>query len=200
MWKNSLTENMNKPGPLQKKLLILSLSGLAIGLNYRPNKHFKIIKTAAKLWREIDNIDEYSLKRAIANLYKSKLVDCKQCADGSIKLTLSNKGKNKALIYKLDQMKIKKPKWWDKKWHLVIFDIPEDIRRCRDALRFHLKQIGFYELQRSVFIFPYNCQDEIEFLTEFYNIRKYVRLATLKDIDNELDLLKHFGLLKYRGF
>lgn len=189
---------MYKLGPVQKKVLILFLGGLAMGLSYRPDKHFKIIKTVSKLWHEIEHINPYSLRRAIVNLYKSKLISCQEATDGTIKLILSERGRNKAMAYRLDQMKIKKTKRWDKKWRMVIFDIPEKTRKARDILRFHLKQLGFCELQKSVFIQPYPCQQEIEFLVEFYNIRKYVRFGILKEIDNELDLLEHFGLLKYR--
>lgn len=189
---------MHKLGPVQKKLLLLLLGGLALGLTRRPDKQFKIIKTLSKRWHEIDHINKYSLQRSIANLYKSKLISCQESGAGTVKLVLTGKGKNQALIFNIDQMKIKKPKHWDKVWRLVIFDIPEKRRGARDALRFHLKQLGFYELQKSVFIHPYLCQKEIEFLIEFYNIRKHVGLGILKEIDNELDLLEHFDLLKYR--
>jgi len=43
---------------------------------------------------------------------------------------------------------------WDKKWRLVVFDIPEKNRLARDALRKKLKELGFAPLQRSTWISP----------------------------------------------
>jgi len=77
----------------------------------------------------------------------------------------------------------------------VAFDIPEDYKRARDALRRKLQQLGFRELQKSVFVFPYECKDEIEFIVEFFAIRKYVRYGVLDLIDNDLQLRKTFRLL-----
>ncbi len=67
--------------------------------------------------------------------------------------------------------------------------------KARDALRERLKNLGFYELQKSVFVFPYECQDEVNFLIEFFNLRKYVRYAVVESIDNDLHLRKIFNLL-----
>ena len=76
----------------------------------------------------------------------------------------------------------------------MLFDIPEKLRRLRDSLRLHFREIGFIELQKSVFIHPYSCDKEIEFIIEFYNARKYVRFILAENIDNELDLKKKFNL------
>ena len=83
----------------------------------------------------------------------------------------------------------------DQKWRVLIFDIPEKLRRGRDTLRDKLKELGFYELQKSVFVFPHDCQNEIEFIIEFFNLRKYVRLGVLETIDNELHLQRIFKLI-----
>ena len=92
-------------------------------------------------------------------------------------------------------MSIKIPKQWDKKWRIVIFDIPEKLKKSREILRFQLKRLNFYELQKSVFVLPYSCKDEIEYIIEFYGIRRFVRFIVAESIDNELHLKKHFNLL-----
>ena len=76
----------------------------------------------------------------------------------------------------------------------MLFDIPEKLRRLRDSLRLHFREIGFIELQNQFFIHPYSCDKEIEFIIEFYNARKYVRFILAENIDNELDLKKKFNL------
>ncbi len=65
-----------------------------------------------------------------------------------------------------------------------MFDIPEKKRRFRDILRDHLKEIGFKELQHSVFVFPYPCETEIAALADLYGAKEYVRILTVKKIDN----------------
>ena len=63
-----------------------------------------------------------------------------------------------------------------------------------DSLRLHFKEIGLIELQKSVFVSPYPCSREIEFILEFYNAKKHVRFILAKKIDNQLHLMKKFNL------
>lgn len=67
-------------------------------------------------------------------------------------------------------------------------------RFSRDILCLHLRQLGFIELQHSVWVTPRPCKDEIDYIIEFYNIRKYVRTIIATNIDNELDLKHRFGI------
>lgn len=85
-------------------------------------------------------------------------------------------------------------KKWDSQWRIVIFDIPERFKKARNALSLTLKKMGFYPLQKSVFVHPFECADEIDFVIEFWNMRPYVRLVLATHIDNELHLKNHFGL------
>lgn len=179
-------------GEIQRKISLLLLGGLALGLSGSPRASFQILKGLTKEWREIN---KQSLKRAIKSLYESKLIDEKQNKDGSITIVLTENGKKKALTYQLDEMKIKKPAKWDGRWRIVLFDIPDNRKKIREALRFHLKSLGFYEFQESVFIHPYPCKNEIDYIIEFYNIRKFVRFVIADFLDNELHLKQHFGLI-----
>ncbi len=179
-------------GEIQKKVLLLLMAGLALGLSRSPKTSFQIIREIGKEWKEIER---QSLKRAIKGLYHSKLIKEKENPDGSITLILTDKGKEKALTYDIEKMEIKKPKKWDDKWRIVLFDIPERTRKTRDAFRYHLKQLGFYEFQKSVFVHPYDCQDEIEYLIEFYNARRFIRFIIADSLDNEIHLKSHFKLI-----
>jgi hypothetical protein len=55
--------------------------------------------------------------------------------------------------------------------------------------------LGFYEIQKSVLVYPYQCKEELELLIDYYDLRKYVRFAIIKDIDNKLHLEKIFNLI-----
>ncbi len=174
-----------------RKTLLLIEGGVILGLTRRPDKYFKIVKKISKEWRKIN---ERALRAAIRRLYQSKLIDYKEKNDGTISMTLTNNGKKRAIQYNLDSMEIKRPKQWDYLWRLVIFDIPEEERQGRNALSAKLKELGFYPLQKSVFIHPYECKNEIDFIVELFNLRPYVRLFTVKETDIELDLRSKFNL------
>jgi len=174
----------------QKKILILLFRGLEFGYSYTFQKQWKVLKNLAKDWKRIN---EEELKKEIRNLYKSKSIKKKKNKDGSITIILTQKGKLKALNYHFENMIVEKTKW-DGRWRLVMFDVPEKISLGRKALREKLKKLGFCELQKSVWIFPYECKNEIDFIIEFFGLRKYVRFGILEFIDNEAHLKKIFKL------
>ena len=81
---------------------------------------------------------------------------------------------------------------WDGYWRIVIFDIPNKLKRMREALRDLLKGLGFQKLQNSVWIYPYKIP---EFLDETLNdsqIKKYVRFLLVKEIYYDWDIKKIF--------
>ena len=187
-----MKHNIPRIGNLKKKVLLLLLAGLALGLTRSPKKHWWILKQIPKEWRKENR---QALQRAINSLYTSHLINEKHNKDGTITFVLSENGKQKALRFNIDKLEIKKPIQWDKKWRIVMFDVPEKLRRLRDSLRLHFKEIGLIELQKSVFVYPYSCENEIEFILEFYNAQKYVRFILAEKIDNQLHLMKKFDLL-----
>lgn len=190
--KNSNDKNPRlKIGPVMQKALLLIEGGIILGLTRRPDKYFQIIKKISKKWQKIN---ERALRAAIRKLYQSKLVDFKEKSDGTILMTLTDNGKRKIVECNLDTMKIQQPKQWDRLWRLVVFDIPEEEKKGRNALVVKLKELGFYPMQKSVFIHPFECKNEINFVTEIFNLKPYVRLFIVKETDIELDLRNRFNL------
>lgn len=183
--------SIKRIGTVQKKVLLLLLGGLALGCSYSPNQSFRVIRLVRKEWK---NITKQSLENSIEKLYKSHLVDMKLKKDGSLEVILTDNGKKQALRYNLDTFQIKKPFRWDKKWRVVAFDIPEEKRAVRDIFRDWLKRLNFYKLQNSVFIHPYDCRDEFNFLVELHRVRKYTRFIVAEEVDNEIHLRKLFNL------
>ena len=182
---------MIKYGPTQQKILLLLLGGVTLGLSKSPRGYFKILKGIHDEWKYISH---RSLMSSVKNLHHSNLVTQYNNRNGTIKFVLSKKGEDVALKYNLEKMVIPKTKW-DKKWRIVMFDIPERLKKIRETLRYQLKRLGFLELQRSVFLLPYECENEFKYITEFYAIKKYVRFVVANRIDNELDLKRRFHLI-----
>jgi len=179
------------PGKVQKKVLLLLLGGLTLGLSGTPKRYFKVLKMIKEEWKEIDRDN---LKRAVRSLYKSKLISERENKDGTTTLVLTDEGREKALTYNIKNMEMKRPDEWDGYWRIVLYDIPEQLRGLRSSIRIHLKDIGFHELQKSVFVYPYECWDPVEFLVEHYKAGKYVRFIVADSIDNEDYLKRKFGV------
>ena len=76
----------------------------------------------------------------------------------------------------------------------MAFDVPEKRRKIRDALRNKLKELGFYELHHSLFVFPYPCRDEIDFIVEVLDARPYVIYGQINNLSPDAKLRFHFKL------
>ena len=112
-----------------------------------------------------------------------------------IYISLTEKGKKKAGMFQIDNLKIKRAKKWDGKWRLVIFDISELKKIYREAFRGKLKELGFYPLQKSVWVHPFDCRAEVELLREFFGLSgKEIRLIIAADIGDDSKLKEIFHL------
>ncbi|MEK7562293.1 MAG: hypothetical protein AAB509_01255 [Patescibacteria group bacterium] len=128
------------------------------------------------------------------NLKKYGLIDfCKK--DKQIYISLTEKGKKKAGWMQIDSLKIKKPKKWDKKWRVVMFDIAQLKKMHREALRGKLKELGFYLFQKSVWILPYDCKEEMKMIQEFFGLKdNELRLIIADYVGNDKEFRKIFKL------
>jgi len=165
----------------KEKILLLLLGGLAFGCSYTLGKQRMVLRTVSREWKKLDPKE---LREGISYLYRLDFIDKIENKNGLIELSITEKGKLKALNCQLKNIKNKEEKW-DGKWRMVAFDIPEKYKKGRDALRHKLKKIGFCELQKSVFITPYDCRKEIGFLVDSFELSKYVRFGVLEYVDNE---------------
>ncbi len=115
--------------------------------------------------------------------------------NNQIYISLTEKGRRKAGRFQINALHIPKQKHWDKKWRIVIFDIPDNHRVKREALRGLLKRLKFYQLQKSVWIHPYDCRDETQLLYTFFGFtRKELRLIIAENIGEDEYLQKMFQL------
>src|SRR3989338_5330592 len=150
-------EKRMRIGAVQKKILLLLMGGLALGLAGSPKRYFRIVREIGREWKEIDR---RQIKESVRALYRSKLVKREYHGDGSVTLVLTLEGRN-----------------LDGKWRMVLFDIPEVAKKERDAFSFNMKKMGFYTYQKSVFVHPSDCRKEVEFLIEHHGVRPYARFV-----------------------
>ena len=175
----------------KKKILLLLLAGLSLSLTKSPKGYFKILRSLPKEWKEIKR---RRLNEIVKEFYNNRLISFKENKEGLAEIILTKEGEQKALRFKIDEIKIKKPAKWDGEWRIVIFDIPERLKKAREALRNKLTNLGFMKLQESVFVFPHECEDEINFIVEVFLIRPFVRFMRVKSFTNEEQLRVKFEL------
>ncbi len=133
------------------------------------------------------------LRATIKRLQKEKLVTVEKRDDQQI-VTLTNHGKRRILKYSLDTLSIKKPGNWDGQWRLVIYDVPKNKKHLRDVFRETLKTLGFYQLQESVWLFPFPCEKEITFLREYYGVGDEAVYVVATKLEDDSPYRIYFGL------
>lgn len=144
-----------------------------------------------------DGAKKYSKKKikdALAGLKRRKFIKIIKEKDGKARVKLTNKGRKRILEMSLEIVKIKKPAKWDGKWRIVIFDIPVEKNLAREALRSKMKNLGFCQLQKSVWINPYECEDEILFISEAYEVERHIEIITAENLLHEKEIRRAFNL------
>ncbi|MBX4189144.1 hypothetical protein KW785_00945 [Candidatus Parcubacteria bacterium] len=96
--------------------------------------------------------------------------------------------------WELEDYKLIKHKKWDKKWRVIIFDIPEKQRKVRTRITLLFHRAGIYRLQDSVWVYPYDCEDIIGLLKTDFGVGKYLLYMIVDEIENDKHLRAHFEL------
>ncbi len=134
------------------------------------------------------------LRRTLRRFERSGLVERVSSERTAWKYQLTKKGKEVLKKRAVETIKIMKPPRWDRKWRIVVFDIPENLRRTRDVFRKKLRDLGFRYVNLSVWVSPYECQVEINAIVEYFKIGKYVRYIRADYFDGMEQAEKMFGL------
>ncbi|PIR84968.1 CRISPR-associated endonuclease Cas2 [Candidatus Kaiserbacteria bacterium CG10_big_fil_rev_8_21_14_0_10_45_20] len=85
-------------------------------------------------------------------------------------------------------------KRWDGRWRIVAFDVPEKHRSFRNKIRLALKEAGFIQMQKSVWVFPHECKELSDLLKEEPRLTHCVLYGVLEQIENEEKIKKIFNL------
>lgn len=96
-------------------------------------------------------------------------------------ILITQKGAHKVLRIRL-MMKERKRRL-DKKWQMIIFDIPEKKRYLRKLLRNNLRLLGYSMFQQSVWICPYDVLKETKAVLSKYYLDPYVKLFLIEEIE-----------------
>ncbi len=111
---------------------------------------------------------------------------------GFLRLTLA--GERALRRMQLEDYGSRKPTRWDRKWRVLIFDIPERRKGLRETVRRTLVTIGFERLQDSVWVYPYDCEDLVTLLKADFRVGKDLLYLIVDSIENDRHLRRQFNL------
>lgn len=183
-------ESTSVPAVAVKFVLgFLALGGVVFVGAVAPN----IIK-ASRSFGGSKRYSDKQIKNALHSLERRKFVKIIKQKNGKTKIKLTNKGSGRIKEFYFESLKISKSKKWDGKWRVIIFDIPVEKNDAREAFRRKIKKLGLYQFQRSVWIYPYSCEDELLFVAEFFKVSQYMEIFTVEKLLHEKELKKQFNL------
>lgn len=138
--------------------------------------------------KEWEKFNQPRLRQILKRLEKQKTVEF--LPNGAISIT--EKGKRKLLKYDLENIKLSRTT--DGQWRIIMYDISEMKRWQRDIFRRFLKNLKFLKIQKSVYLTPFQCENEIEYLRQTFGVGAEVTIIKASGIENEEAYRKYFGL------
>ena len=177
----------------QDILLGILKTGALIAVAIVAPNILQVINSQANKKKEWESYYPSSVGRQITKLWRKGWVEVKDSKDGQV-VNITDKGKTEVLKFDIENLSISRQDRWDGKWRMVFFDIATGHDTARHTFQNKLKGLGFFQMQKSVYIYPYPCEKEIKFLREVYNIPHSVKLAKVERLENDLELRKLFSL------
>lgn len=172
-------------------LKLLALGSLVIGSFLAPGIAKAYLLTRQKKKRTL-RFDKRYLSIQLKRLKKRNFISIGE-DNGETRITITETGNKEIFRYNFEELEVKKPTNWDRKWRMIIFDIPEKNKKAREIFREKLKILGFYRLQDSVFVYPFPCEKETIFIREYLEISQYVLFLTFKEIEGSNLSLQWFN-------
>ncbi len=123
--------------------------------------------------------------------------DCIQLEhqNGREYIHLTKQGRKQFDENAIRELQIPEPRRWDRRWRLVMFDLPIRHEKVRQAFRLKLEDFGFRLYQRSVFIYPHECMEEVNAVAEWFGVREHVRYIVAEHINDMRKYAVEFDLL-----
>ena len=184
-------ETRRRKGQLMMQILAI----LAIGISIpavaliAPNAPIAVYYIR-KIIRRLKT-DKKGFIKSIKALKKQNLITIKHKGDNAV-IEITEKGKKKILSYSIDLIQLPKKLKWDGYWRVIIFDIPNKLNQARRALSSTLRNLKCYQLQKSVYIYPFEIKDEIDFISSLFGVYEYIVYIKAKEIEGEEIVYEYF--------
>lgn len=170
----------------QKEILKeIAIVGGVIALAIIAPNAIQLFRSTARYQRR----QKDSFKRSLTSLETRGLI---RHQNGKVSLTHAGRHLAQAAIYRGEARN--QPAYWDKKWRIVMFDIPEREKDSRGRFRYLLKEYGFVQIQKSVYISPYDFLANIHEIVRDGRLTRYITLVETEMIEAPRNLLVLFNL------
>ncbi len=172
-------------------LAVIGVSGILVVGAVAPN----LLQLARPLLRQNHQkpITKKVMDQTLRRLIKRGIVQMVVGPHGW-RVALTKRGMEEWFSYACGKRALKRPRRWDKKWRLLIFDIPERRGFLRRKIRRLLLDFGFVRLQDSVWVYPFECQEVLELLRAHHGIRHDALYVRVEHLDKDHRLKEHFKL------
>jgi len=138
-----------------------------------------------------DYKNKYATEKTLKTLKNKKFVYF-WYKNGKGKLELTKEGKIYLAGLKVKKIKFPTGKNWDGSWRIVTFDIPEKLKINRRRFARALSFAGMHNLEKSVFVYPHECREQVFKIAELYEVQKYVRFIVALSIEPDVRLKSVF--------
>jgi len=144
------------------------------------------------------NKDERKIKKSFYHFLKKGYIKV-DSHHGKTCVMLTREGERRARFSGacrvLNENLVSKVIKWDGNWRIILFDLKNEKSKERNAIRLMLRRCGFAFLQKSVWIYPYQCTSEVNFLRSFFQLSdEEFRLIVSDNIGNDDNLRRLFNL------
>lgn len=190
-------EKKYKKGEIAKIILATLGIGAILGGSVMITPNFPIVLGLfIKLIEEIKDVKlpKLKVKRTLQQLEKKQILNL-EVKNNQVYVKVKDFWNTEIVKYSIQSLlELKRKSKWKGKWFLVVFDVPEAERNKRYYLRSFLKEIGFYQYQQSVYVFPYECEKEVELIKKIIEGGKYLSYIVAEKIEYEEKLKTYFNL------
>ncbi len=135
----------------------------------------------------------YQAKTALGRLAARGLVTFEE-RNGRRYARVTEAGEQILALESAREARSRKPRRWDGRWRVVLFDIPERRRGIRNRLRLFMSEYGLVRLQDSVWIYHYDCEDLIALAKANFRVGIDVLYMIVERLERDKHLREHFGL------
>lgn len=180
---------------IERKILdYLLITGAVILALQHPANIRRFLK---QLPRDLRKFKETQLKRALQRLKNHNKVEYVRENGDNMVIRITKNGRDFLEKINFNTLTLERPNIWDKKWRLVIFDVPEKKKLAREALREKLKDMDFKKLQHSIWVTPFPCEKEINLIKTIFNLSDYwIDVIITENIGTkEYQMRKYFNLI-----
>lgn len=168
-------------------LATVGMAGIAIAA---PNA-LQLLRKFDPTW--IDRSPTRRLRSVANQLYRKGYIEWVS-DERKKRMRITEKGKRHLDSAVLSGKRLPRPKRWDGKWRLVVFDIKESRRPTRNKVRSIVRNFGFELLQQSIWVYPYDCEEVIALLKNELKLGRELLYIIADAIEHDKPLRQRFGL------